>query len=338
MSGRIKYVWRKTRKVLPWAGSALLLAYVAGTTNWSTVWDSLSSVSVPLFILISVLGTLSTYAFDTLGVSLVFSTFVTPVSFRQALPIKATSYFLNVLNYNAALAGMAWYLQRSRQASFWKALGALFTLNLVDLFVLCLWLGVSTLWTLGDQRLDGSLAPVAAPMALGGVLGFPILVLAVRRSVNWPIIGRIARWQIVAPLRELTIQSFLHLVLVRVGLLACYMGVQVAYLYLFGIQVPFALQFFYFPLLTFVQIIPISISGLGTIQLLVRHLYSPFVPATLGSPDGVVDAYSTSGILAALGLRLLVAWVFLGEFSREVMAKARTSDMESGPVEDLKPE
>ena len=103
------------KRVLPWVGSGVLVTYMVMTTDLQGVADALESVN-PLHLgVLMVVGTLVAFFCDTIGVAMSFRAFLAPVTFRETIPIKATSYLLNVLNYNAALAGMALYISRSRK-------------------------------------------------------------------------------------------------------------------------------------------------------------------------------------------------------------------------------
>jgi len=157
------------KRVLPWAGTVAIVGYLVISTDMDTVLESFSDVSIPGVLLVALAGTLATFLTDTWCVSLAFSKFVCPVTWREAAPIKATSYFLNILNYNVALVGMAFYLQRSRSAPFWKSLGSLFFINLMDILALCLVLAFGLLLNWGDDGLDATTRTIAWALVAGGV-------------------------------------------------------------------------------------------------------------------------------------------------------------------------
>ena len=313
---------RRVKQVLPWVGTALLLAYLGWTTDLDAVSDALASVNIPALLALGTAGVLSTFLTDSYCVGLALSRFVLPVSFRESLPMKATSYFLNVLNYNVALVGMAFYLQRSRQAPFWKSLGSLFFLNVMDVLALCVMLAVGLLISQGRGVFDQTTLAIAWTLVGGGLSGFSLVYLLLRLNIRVPVVSRILKLELLAPFAQASIATVLHFVALRIFFACQYLIGQYFFLQLFGIDVPFELLFAYMPLLTFVQIVPISISGLGTTQLVMRHFYASFVVVTAAAPEAVVDAASTTMIFVFLVLRLLVAYVFFGDLSREVIEKA----------------
>jgi hypothetical protein len=317
--------WSTTaRGLLPWVATALAVAWLAWTTDFDTFVAALADMSIPAAVAIAVAGMLVTFLTDAWCVKLVLSRFVAPVSFREALPIKATSYFLNVLNYNLALVGMAFYVQRSRNAPFWKALGSLFFLNLVDILALCVLLAFGLLLNRGTDTIEPALLSVSWLLVAGGLGGFLVAVLLLRAGIRVPLLSRLLRFELLAPLTEFDLRSLALLLLVRVLFLCEYLVAQYLFLRLFAIDVPVARLFVYLPLLTFVQVLPVNALSLGPIQHVTRHFYLRYVPATVTFPNGVLDAFSTISALAFNLCRIIVAWVFLGDLSREVIRDTRT--------------
>lgn len=326
-------LWPRVRQLLPWAGATVLLGYIGWTTSWESAWVALKHADVIPVTLILLGGTLLSFSVDTLGVSITVSRFIGRVTWRQALPVKATSYMLNVLNYNAALVGMAWYFQRIREVSFWRVLGSLFVLNVMDIVALALLLAVGIAVNGGLSGID-PLARATAWGILGGVgVGFPLFVVTLQKGLQIPILTRLAHMQILAPFRDFRWSMLPVLLLPRLALLMSYMAVQFALFPEFGVAIPLRALLVYFPLSTFVQAIPIAPSGLGTIHAFNRWAYHDFVQPGMGDPDGVLDACTTTLIVVALVFRVAVAWAFLGRFSKEVIQQASRAN---APVPESK--
>jgi uncharacterized membrane protein YbhN (UPF0104 family) len=332
-----KPIWRaRLKRLLPWLGTGVLLAYMATTTDLKTIGNSLAEVNIVAVILLAALGTLATFLIDSYCVAKAFSRFVCKVSYREALPIKATSYFLNILNYNLALVGMAFYLKKSRQAPFWNSLGSLFFLNVMDILTLCVLLCIGLAATQGTGVLDTATEVVAWLMAAGGFGGFALVVLMLKLDLRVPFVSKLLRLQMLAPLADLDFITVIHFLGLRAALLLTYLGSQYILLQLFGIDVPLLSLVVYNSLITFVQIIPISVAGLGTVQVVMRHFYAPYVVQATKQAAAVVDAYSTTSIFSFVLFRVVVAYFFLGEFSREIIRDAEHAA--PGDVEDPSPE
>ncbi len=312
----------RVKQVLPWLGTVLLLGYLGYTTDLDTVADALADVSIPAILLVALAGTLATFFTDTWCVKLAFSKFVLPVTYREALPIKATSYFLNILNYNVALVGMAFYLQRSKNAPFWKSLGSMFFLNVMDIVALCVMLGAGLLVNWGSDTLEPATLTVAWLIVVGGLSGFTVVVGMLKLDLRIPIISKVMKLEILEPLAKLDLVTTVTFVALRVFFLSQYLFSQYLFLLLFGIDIPLERLFVYLPLLTFIQIVPISISGLGTTQIVMRHFYTRYVAAATAHAGAIVDAFSTSAIFGFMIFRIVLAYFFLGDLSREVIQKA----------------
>jgi hypothetical protein len=310
------------KRLLPWLGTVVLLGYLAWTTDLKAVASAVAEVNILAALAVALGGTAATFFTDVWCVSLAFKRFVCRVSYREALPIKATSYFLNVLNYNVALIGMAFYLQRSRNAPFWKALGSMFFLNVMDILALCILLAAGLAINQGDGRIDPGVELVAWLLSAGGLAGFLLLVAVCKWGRPLPLLKRLLSLELLAPLAELDLVTSVRFVALRIAFLLQYLFSQYCFLRLFGIEAPLTVLFVYLPLLTFIQIIPISISGLGTTQIAMRHFYAPYVVTTGLAASGVIDAFSTTAIFGFVFFRLAVAYLFLGELSREVIRKA----------------
>ena len=309
------------KKFLPWIGTGLILVYLGATTDLDTVADALADVNIWAVLGLGLGGTLLTFLTDAYCVKLAFSRFVFPVTYREALPIKATSYFLNILNYNLALVGMAFYLQRARQAPFWKSLGSMFFLNVMDILGLCILLAIGLITTWGSDTLAPATQLIAWAMVAGGVCGFALLVAMCKLNLQIPVLSRVLKLEMLTPFSELDTLTVVRFIGLRILFLLQYLAAQYIFLRLFGVDIPVVRLLVYQPLLTFIQIIPISISGLGTTQVVMRHFYSPYVGSGSHHP-GIIDAFSTTSIFAFLVFRLLVAYLFLGDLSREVIKHA----------------
>jgi len=320
------------KRVLPWVGSAVLVTYMIRTTDMGGVADALGSVDLPLLAVLMVLATLLTFFTDTAGITAAFRALVCPVTFRETLPIKATSYFLNILNYNAALAGMALYLNRSRGVGFWRALGALMFVNVVDLLGVLVTLSLGMIFVLGQGAFSPGIESILQGLAWGGLAGVVVGTLWFRSDLPLPVLGWLRNKALFAPLREASLGTWGHLLVLRLALQAQYLAVQYVLLLMFDIHVPFLHVVAYLPVLTFIQIVPISISGLGTTQLAARSFYEPFVVAVARSPRAVVDATTTTGIIGFLLVRGVLAYFFLGELSRDIIRHGAPAPEE--PLDD----
>jgi hypothetical protein len=294
------------KRALPWVVSAILVSYMVMTTDLLGVANALESVNPLHLALLMVVGTLVAFFCDTVGVAMAFRAFLAPVTFRETIPIKATSYLLNVLNYNAALAG------------FWKALGALMFVNVVDLLGVLLLLSLGLVITLGTDTFTPAVGFTLRAVGWGGLVAFIAGAAWFRSDLPLPVFGGLRTKALFAPIREASLGTWGRLLAARLVLQAQYLLVAWGLLVLFDVDVPLVRLLAYVPVLTFIQIIPISFSGIGTTQLAARQFYGPYV-ASGRPPTAIVDACTTTGIVGFLLLRVIIAYFFLGELSRDII-------------------
>jgi hypothetical protein len=317
---------RLARQSLPWVGSVVLLSYMVHTTDLDSIWKALGSVSLPAFLAVALGATLLTFFTDALGVRQAMKGAAPDLSFRDTLTAKATSYLLNILNYNAALAGMALFFKRSRQISFWHSLGALFAMNLADAVVLFLVLALGLALNWQHPALDPHFRGFLLLLALGGVGGFILGLLLLRGGLAFGPLAALRKKALLRPLLDTTPRGWARFFGLRGVLLLEYLLAQFLFMGLFSIKVPILLLLVYVPVTTLIQIIPISVGGLGTTQLAMREFYAPFVTTPGLPPEAVVDAYSTTAIFGFIVFRLILAWGFMGQLSRQVLRDSSTGN------------
>jgi uncharacterized membrane protein YbhN (UPF0104 family) len=238
----------------------------------------------------------------------------------ELAPLKAASYILNILNYHAASMGMAWLIGRRKGVSFLEAAGALATLSWLDL-VAVTGMAVTGLW-LAPEVLGPHPALQAWLQAVAAVV-FGVALLAallLQSSWNVRILQTLRDLPPLRPLAALSPARMAQGIVLRAGMICAYAVAAMLLMRSFGMQPSWGRLFVAMPILTVVGTIPISVSGLGTTQVLMRSLYGPFV--TDGRvPGPVIDAYSTAMIMGYIAARVVVAAPFLAKVSRELREK-----------------
>jgi len=310
------------RRWLPFVGATALVGLFVASTDRAAVLDALAKANLPFFLANIATATLLVWSHDALClVWLVRATLGgsgrdVPVRWRDMAALKASSYVLNLLNYHAASMGMAWFVSKKKGVSFLEAAGALATLSWLDLLtvtcmaVVGLFLSPAFFAELGGLRIW--LQTVAA-----AVLGVGLLSVVLLQS-GWQL-PLLVRLRNLAPLRPIARLGPLQM-LQGLGLRALLMGTYTASTYLsmqaFGLHPQLGHLLLAVPIVTIVGTIPISVSGYGSTQVLMRSLYAPFL--AVGATTAVIDAWSTANITTFIVLRMLLAAPFVGRISREL--------------------
>ncbi len=302
------------RVVLAWGGTATILAYLGATTDLRRAWDAFVHADQTLFLITMFLSVPLVWVADAASVRVVLHRTGFSISLRDFLRIKGASYLLNILNYNLALAMMAALVSKRSDRGIAASGSPFILLNFLDLGALGLLIlgGLASgarpfadpavLWTLGA-------------FAAAGVLGGPVLSGLARiragKAAGDPgdgqrflrVARRILRHDVLSAFRSVGPGEYAGLCLLRMAFVSLYVVSNYFLLRAFGIGVPLGDLFAYQPILAFIIFIPISVAGLGSTQVVMRHFYGPHAPAGAWA---VVDAYSTATIVMFVLMRSVI--------------------------------
>jgi len=281
----------------------------------ANVWSALGWI---------VLFTVVVFFVDTFTLRLLLVRLVAPMSYREVLGIKGVSYFLNAITYTAGAGGIAYFVHRRKQVPLFRALSSLVWLNFVDVMALLILLTGGVVFA--RARLpDPALAEQVMWLVIGGVTIAAGALIYWRFGVDFLILGPFRRWRIFQCFRDATWGDYGVLLLVRTSFIGLYVVMARVLLPTFHIHVDFGGLLVYVPLLTFVQTIPASVSGLGAVQGVMQILYAPYVdPAlapTAAHADAMVLAFSTVvGPVMSL-TRIGMGYFFMNDMTRELIGE-----------------
>ncbi len=266
------------KRIIPWVVSLGLLVYIAWTTDPARAWDAFQRADFLRFLVVLAVGIAVGYLYDSLSLTLLFRRFNAPVGFREILWLKGASYLLNIVNYNAAMGGIAVYLRRVRRVDLLEGGSSLLLLNVIDI------LGVCILITLGLLFAGETVATVLTSevtRALGWILiGAVTLVAGAllywNAGWNFLVFGRLRNLRIFHAFREARVVDYLWLIGLRLGLLLVYVTFTWQIAACFNLQIPFGAMLTLQPIVMLVGTIPVSVAGLGTTQMAMRVFYGGF--------------------------------------------------------------
>ena len=305
-------------RLLPWLFTAAIVAYIGRTTDLTTAWSTLERANWAGFLPVAVAVCIIVFLLDSGSLVLLFRRFNAPVTYREMLPLKGTSYFLNIINYNAAAAGIALFFRNKKRVPLLKAMSTMLWLNFVDIVSLAtlMLLGMA----IGGGGIDPSLRSALVLLALG------ILVVLVGSCIYWNagfdffILGRFRNWQIFDTFKKATLRDYGVFVAIRTGFVATYIIAQWASMPFFDMHATLRELMLYVPALTFVGTIPFTtIAGFGTVQVLMRDFFAGFAPHGTAQ----IDAFSTTTILAFVVCRVIIGYACMGSVSRDFTEHSR---------------
>ena len=315
---------RSWRTLLPLIGTVVLVGWFVHSMDRAGFVHALQLCDVPMLVGGLAVAGLIAWLYDSWTLTwLVHATLghrgrPEPVGLRELAPVKAASYVLNIANYHAATLGIAWVIARRKQVPFLEGAGAVAALSWIDL------VAVTTMATIGLQIAPDVVG--GAPALQGWLQRVALVVFAValasllvlQSPLRWGPLERMRQWSVLRPLAALGPARMLQGIGLRFGIVMIYLASSMWVMHAFGMRPDFGRMLVALPVLTIVGTIPLSVSGLGTTQWVMRTLYAPFV-VDGRAPTAVIDAMSTVQIVGFILVRLLIAAPFL----RGVLAELR---------------
>lgn len=315
----------RLRALLAWGGTLALLAYLGLTTDFATAWTAFQNADHVLFLATVVISTFATYLTDVATVRVLLRHVGIRVGFKEFLRVKGASYLLNIVNYNLALVMMA-AVVRKRTDRGWGAAGSPFVLlNFLDLSVF----GTFVLAALlsGQSPFEGPVTILVGFFAAGAIAA-PTILCMIARLDNLPgLLGKVFAHDLLAAFRHLSFRAIPGMMALRSILILEYAVMNWAFLRSFGTEIPILQLLVFMPIISLIAIIPVSVAGLGSTQVVMREFYGPYVPSTLAATTAarmsVIDAFSTAAIVGPVLLRVVIGLACLPWVSR-TLAEART--------------
>ncbi len=313
------------RWALP-AIAVVLVAYFVASTDLPKVLAAIRQANLWLFAGTAVGIALTTWVYDSwcvtwlIGATLGHRGNPEPVKLRSILPIKGASYLLNIVNYHAAALGMAYLVGRRKGVPYLEAAGAMATLSYIDLLAVTA-MAMVGVWLAPDffgpyPALQAWLKMVAAAV-FGGAL---VTALLLQSKLEHPLLNKLRQFAPLRPISSLGPRQMLAGLGLRAVLIVVYAATTYAQMAAFGLNPTWGRIFVAVPILTVVGTIPISVSGFGSTQVLMRSFYGPFVAAGLPAV-ATIDGFSTLYIASFIVVRLFIAAPFFRAISRELQER-----------------
>ena len=309
------------KKWIPWVLSAAIVAVLLLTTDLEAVGAALEKADWGLLLGVMALVTVVSYVVDALTLVALFRRFVARVTVAETLAIKGVSYFLNAINYSLAAGGMAYLLHRRHGKPFLETFSALLWFFFVDIVALTVMLTGG--FVFGRELMSDSTFIERLPVLIAILWGVVIGSLVYWNGrFDFIAFGFFRKWRIFHTFQEAKLVDYPRMVAIRVCFILVYVTMHWLLLPAFDVHISFGNLLMYSPLITFVQVIPATVSGLGAVQGVMVGLFSGHVIGA-GDPKAVIVAYSTViGPLMML-YRLLIGYGFMASVSKDLVVTKR---------------
>ena len=321
----------KLKRALPWVLSIVIVAWLFSTADLDALQAAVLEADLAALLLGVVGFTFVTFLVDGATLVLLFRRLLTPMPALEVLAVKGVSYFLNAINYTAGAAAVAYFAYKKTPGlRFLRSLSVMVWLNFVDVAALLALAAVGMAF--GHGLLPEDLAP---QLALVVAVGWAIVVGALvywRLGIDFLVLGSFRSWRLFQAFRDARMADYLAMVPVRIGYVGVWVLAQWVMLPTFGIHIDLATLLVYVPLLTFVQIVPASVSGLGAVQAVMIAMYAPHVDAPYAEAAARLLGFSTVVGPATALVRIAIGYAFMRNVTKDLvpseadLAAARASD------------
>ncbi|MCG3173021.1 MAG: hypothetical protein GMKNLPBB_01197 [Myxococcota bacterium] len=304
--GRADRLRRAILRLLPWAGSILLLWMVFRNLDGERLRAAMQQVDLPLFSGIVLFQMFWVLVMDTLTIRMLFTHGGVDLPMKEALAVRSASYLANAVNFNLGQAAFALYMAVTRGVSLISTISSMLALLIFDLSV------VGVLVLLGAHQLPDHFRIPLMIGAFAGVIAAVLLMAIGMFRPSHPAAQRLMNARIMRGFTVFRPLLVLKLVLVRAPLLVGVIFLNWNYLRLFGVEVPFLALMAIVPALMIVSNLPIGVQGIGTVQAAVMVLFAPFGPAE----TTVTYSLLMQGLLSTFKI------IWAAFFVRPVLARA----------------
>ena len=292
---------KSLRKVLPWMVALGLMGYLFYKIPLDSLVQELRQINWPMLLAVVVFVDLGSWLTDSFAASRVFSWFLTPVSMKEILPVRAATYLMAILNYNLGQAGLIYYIHRAKNVPVADVTGLVLMMMGTVVLVLSGMSVVGMLLGLDEQARNFGMML----MALGGGAVVYFVLLRIRPA----FLARRAFFRI---LFKAGVLGHLRATVVRLPHMIVLVVTHFMALRTFDIEVPLGSGLILIPSVLLVASVPVAPFGLGTMQATSVAFFSRYAPgATAAARQAKVLAYSLSLASLTLSLQALLGLVFL---------------------------
>lgn len=261
------------RHLAPWVVTGLVIAFLLRRYELGAIADEIvagdAGVLVPWALAAGAISLLTMGTADWLVLRDLFA----PLRWRDVVRGKGGTGVLAAVSYGVGHGGYGLWIARTSGAGARAAVGAVAYIMLSDLTSVGLIASVTLWWN--DLHLPDSLevalrvlAPLGTVALIAAALTGPRLV---RRLLRDP---RLARPWAQIPARVYLLSLLTRCANAIAGILVAWAAARG-----FGLEVPLRAFLTYLPIVFLVGSLPINVGGLGAVQLVWLHFFTPWAPA-----------------------------------------------------------
>jgi hypothetical protein len=294
---------RRLRGFLPWVVALAILAVLFRTVDLGALRDVARHVSLGLWIPFVVVYTVASLLADSFAAWVIYRRSLPDVPLRlgETIRMRGATYLLAVVHYGAGQGGMAYFLKRYYDVPLGRAAGAVILTMGTNAITIAAFAILGIL--LGGAPASPELRTVV--LLIGAAVPIYLGVIAWRP-------GFLDRVSLLRPLFEAGVRGHLVIGAARVPHFAVLLAGHFIAMRFFGVVVPVSQAIALLPLVFIINVLPISVSGLGTGQATSVLLFSRFAPGLDAAARAApVLGYSLGLFVSGSLAQALLGLVFL---------------------------
>lgn len=314
------------KKVVPWVVAVLIFVYLFNKYKPSQIYQSLKYVNVLYFFGLAAIYFIFMYLVDCKTVSMILTRFGYPIPTRDVLPGRGVTYLIMTINYPAAQAAFAYYLRRTHKVPIFEGLGVFFFVAFIDLYILMAVAFVGTFFQEAIVR-GVDVGSYVRWLVVIGYVGFVLNLLFWRRF-------KFFRWlrnkKLFHVFKEALVKDYLKTAVYRLPIHVAIIFFLYAAISTFNAHLPFATVMSTIPIVFLIGTIPITPGGLGTTNVAMVELLSPYITSPI-IDQGIVTAQE-------MIFTLTILWMFANYFLKAIFGAAwlmKVSTKLFRPVEEV---
>jgi hypothetical protein len=277
---------KKLGPILAWAGTIAILVYVVRDLHMSDVIQAMGSASwwaIPA----NAATVLAIYFADSFAIMMTFGWFVARLSFLEVLVVRGATYLLALVNYAVGQGAIVYFVNRSRGVPIIRGTAAVLLIMGINMLML---LVLASIGLVVASDVPRSLRLVV----LAAYAGLAIYVVLVAVKPRW-----LVRRPIFDVLLSAGVVGHLRAMLVRLPHILTLMVLTWTSMAAFGVVIPVTKAILCLPIVYFVTVLPISVQGLGTTQVMLNLFFNVY------APGNTVEARKATIIAASLFMQVV---------------------------------
>jgi uncharacterized membrane protein YbhN (UPF0104 family) len=306
----MKTVWTKIKKILPWLATVALFIYLFHEIPPQKVAQALVHVRPILFTVYALAYFLLVMLIDCYSLSWAFSKFCVSTSFQEILPARGASYLLALVNYNAGQAGVAYFLKRTKNASFFKALGTLLFILVIDFYWVVLFAFLGSFFiplNLGPFDINQWVQKVALVLFVALLVHLAFWRGWFAKLIRFKIRSGFFDWirgrHLFQTFHAATLLDYLKIATLRFPIHVVIISSLYFAVTTFRAHIPFFTILTTTPVILLIGTLPVTPGGLGTVQAATLQFLKDYITGPVFSngqiaPEEILFALSLSWMFA----------------------------------------